>query len=57
MIMNHEAMHERARIIFPRLNTAKKLLGLVKSLHRANHHPIRIEDERERLVTASPVMT
>jgi hypothetical protein len=29
----------------------------VKSLHCADHHPIRIGDERERLVTASPVMT
>jgi hypothetical protein len=28
----------------------------VKSLHFADHHPIRIGDERERLVTASPVM-
>jgi hypothetical protein len=30
---------------------------LVKSLHCADHHPIRIGDEREWLVTASPVMT
>ena len=29
----------------------------VKSLHCADHHLIRIGDERERLVTASPVMT
>ena len=29
----------------------------VKSLHCADHHPIRIGDERERLVTTSPVMT
>jgi hypothetical protein len=29
----------------------------VISLHSADHHPIRIGDERERLVTASPVMT
>ena len=29
----------------------------VKSLHRADHHPIRIGDERGRLVTAWPVMT
>jgi hypothetical protein len=29
----------------------------VKSLHCADNHPIRIGDERERLVTASPVMT
>jgi len=29
----------------------------MKSLHRADHHPIRIGDGRERLVTASPVMT
>jgi hypothetical protein len=29
----------------------------VKSLHCADHHPIRIGDERERLVTSSPVMT
>jgi hypothetical protein len=29
----------------------------VKPLHCADHHPIRIGDERERLVTASPVMT
>jgi hypothetical protein len=29
----------------------------VKSLHCADHHPIRIGDEQERLVTASPVMT
>jgi hypothetical protein len=28
----------------------------LKPLHCANHHPIRIGDERERLVTASPVM-
>jgi hypothetical protein len=29
----------------------------VKSLYCVDHHPIRIGDERERLVTASPVMT
>jgi hypothetical protein len=29
----------------------------VKSLNFADHHPIRIGGERERLVTASPVMT
>ena len=29
----------------------------VKSLHCTDHHPIKIGDERERLVTASPVMT
>jgi hypothetical protein len=29
----------------------------VKSLHCTVHHPIGIEDERERLVTARPVMT
>jgi hypothetical protein len=29
----------------------------MKSLHCADHHPIRIGDERERLVTTSPVMT
>jgi hypothetical protein len=29
----------------------------VKLLHCADHHPIRMGDERERLVTASPVMT
>jgi hypothetical protein len=29
----------------------------VKSLHCSDHHPIKIGDERERLVTASPVMT
>jgi hypothetical protein len=29
----------------------------LKSLHYADHHPIRIKDERERLVTASPVTT
>jgi hypothetical protein len=28
-----------------------------ESLHYADHHPIRIEDERERLVTAFPVMS
>jgi hypothetical protein len=28
----------------------------MKSLHCTDHHPIRIGDERERLVTASPVM-
>jgi hypothetical protein len=31
--------------------------SFVKSLHCADHHPIRIWDERERLVTALPVMT
>ena len=30
-------------------------VGLLASARR--HHPIRIGDERERLVTASPVMT
>jgi len=29
----------------------------LKPLHCTNDHPIRIGDERERLVTASPVMT
>jgi hypothetical protein len=29
----------------------------LKSLHFMDHHPIRIGDERERLVAASPVMT
>jgi hypothetical protein len=29
----------------------------VKSLHSADHHPIRIGDKRERLVAAWPVMT
>jgi hypothetical protein len=29
----------------------------LKLLHCADHHAIRIEDERERLKTASPVMT
>jgi hypothetical protein len=29
----------------------------VKSLHSADHHSTRIMDERERLVTALPVMT
>ena len=33
------------------------IITFVKSLHCTNHHPIRIGDERERLVTASPVMT
>jgi hypothetical protein len=31
--------------------------NFVKSLYCADHHPIRIGDERERLVTAWPVMT
>jgi hypothetical protein len=31
--------------------------NFVKSLNSADHHPIRIGDERERLVAASPVMT
>jgi hypothetical protein len=30
---------------------------IVKSLHYTDHYPIRIGDERERLVTASPVIT
>ena len=30
--------------------------NFVKSLNSADHHPIRIGDERERLVAASPVM-
>jgi hypothetical protein len=38
------------------LGATAKYLRL-SSLHCADHHPIRIEDERERLVTASPVMT
>ena len=29
----------------------------LKSLHRTDHHLIRIGDERERLVTALPVMS
>ena len=29
----------------------------MKSLHCLDHHPIRIGDEQERLVAASPVMT
>ncbi len=29
----------------------------MESFRCADHHPIRTEDERERLVTASPVMT
>jgi hypothetical protein len=29
----------------------------MKSLHCADHHSIRFADERERLLTASPVMT
>jgi hypothetical protein len=33
------------------------IITLVKSLHCADDHPFRIWDERERLVTASPVMT
>jgi hypothetical protein len=32
-------------------------ITFVKSLHCADHHPIRIGDERMRLVTASPVIT
>jgi len=32
------------------------IITFVKSLNCANLHPIRIGDERERLVTASPVM-
>jgi hypothetical protein len=31
--------------------------NFMKSLQFADHHPIMIGDERERLVTASPVMT
>jgi hypothetical protein len=31
--------------------------AFLKPFHCTDHHPIRIEDERERLVTASPVMT
>jgi hypothetical protein len=41
----------RVRVLPAAINT------FVKSLHCADHHPIRIGDERERLVTASPVMT
>jgi hypothetical protein len=33
------------------------IITFMKSLHCADHHPIRIGDERERLVTASPVTT
>ena len=33
------------------------LVTFMKSIHCADHHPIRIGDERERLVTAWPVMT
>jgi hypothetical protein len=33
------------------------IITFVESLHLKDHHPIRIGDERERLVTASPVMT
>ena len=29
----------------------------VKPVHCTDHHPVRIEDGRKRLVTASPVMT
>ena len=39
------------RIVWAAINT------FVKLLHFADHHPIRIGDELERLVTASPVMT
>jgi hypothetical protein len=49
---NDAPLFEAQRIvIYAAINT------FVKSLHSADHHPIRIGDERDRLVTASPVMT
>ena len=39
------------------LPTDTTIITYLKTLHCADHHPIRIGNVRERLVTASPVMT
>jgi hypothetical protein len=43
----------RACTMIPLFVLPFTLLVVLRSLHCADHHPIRIEDERERLVTAS----